>query len=162
MSSYYAVPPSPAQAPASAKMAASVNVRLGGGGEGLFTKSPQKVSQADGVLYVEVNLSQRENGKQSSTMKRTRVISVATIQSALGNSFEITGLSSQDEARTLALLLARCITHHHHYRRTRSRPKFRKTKHPYGYFVRPVGFSLVVVFMALITASWLILTWRWR
>ena len=32
-------------------------------------------------------------------------MSVATVQSALGNNFQITGLSSQNEARTLALLL---------------------------------------------------------
>ena len=47
-----------------------------------------------------------ENGQQVIDYQTTRtVISVATIQSALGSNFQITGLTSPNEARTLALLL---------------------------------------------------------
>ena len=59
----------------------SVNIRLGGGGESMF-------------------------GKIDYTAKKSeRVISVPTIKSALGNNFQITGLSDPNESRNLALLL---------------------------------------------------------
>jgi preprotein translocase subunit SecD len=87
---------------------ASVDVRLGGGGEALFTKTTaENIGKPMAVLYVEVkSASKNEDGKNVIDYQTDRkVISVATIQSALGNSFQITGLSSQNEARTLALLL---------------------------------------------------------
>ncbi|MHB1949810.1 MAG: protein translocase subunit SecD [Gammaproteobacteria bacterium] len=87
---------------------ASVNVRLGGGGEGLFTKTTaENIGKPMAVLYVEVKSTPVVVNGQKSIEYQTerRVISVATIQSALGNSFQITGLASQDESRTLALLL---------------------------------------------------------
>jgi preprotein translocase subunit SecD len=87
---------------------ASVNVRLGGGGESLFTKTTaENIGKPMAVLYVEVKSEPKmENGQRVISYQTERkIISVATIQSALGNSFEITGLTSQEEARTLALLL---------------------------------------------------------
>lgn len=86
----------------------SVDVRLGGGGEGLFTKTTaENIGKPMAVLYVEVKSETKNvNGQKIIDYSTERkVISVATIQSALGNNFQITGLSSQDEARTLALLL---------------------------------------------------------
>lgn len=87
---------------------ASVNVRLGGGGEGLFTQTTaENIGKPMAVLYVEVKSTPRMvDGKKTIEYETERkVISVATIQSALGNSFQITGLSSAEESRTLALLL---------------------------------------------------------
>lgn len=86
----------------------SVNVRLGGGGESLFTKTTaENIGKPMGVLYVEVHSESKDvNGQKVINYQTERkVISVATILNALGNSFQITGLSSPEEARTLALLL---------------------------------------------------------
>lgn len=86
----------------------SVNVRLGGGGEGLFTRTTaENIGKPMAVLYVDVKPEiKEENGQKIINYKtEKRLISVATIQSTLGNTFQITGLANQDEARTLALLL---------------------------------------------------------
>lgn len=86
----------------------NVSVRLGGGGESLFTKvTAESVGKPMAVVYVEVkSVPKMENGKQVIDYQTDRrIISVATIQSALGNNFQITGLINQNEARTLALLL---------------------------------------------------------
>lgn len=88
---------------------ANVQVRLGGAGESLFTKTTaENVGKPMAVVYIEVKStpSQDAAGKRSiSYQTERRIISVATIQSALGGNFQITGLSSTEEARTLALLL---------------------------------------------------------
>jgi len=87
---------------------ASVNVRLGGSGSALFSKTTaENIGKPMAVLYVDVKPDiKMEDGKKVITYKtEKRLISVATINSALGNSFQITGLGSQDSARTLALLL---------------------------------------------------------
>ena len=86
----------------------SVQVRLGGGGESFFAqKTAQNVGKPLAVVYVETETqSTMVNGKSVMTQKQTeRVINVATIQSALNNNFEITGLDSQKYAQNLALLL---------------------------------------------------------
>ena len=57
------------------------------------------VVQADSLYAVVMN---DEQGKAKQT---TKIISVATIQSQLGNRFEITGAGSHQEAQQLALLL---------------------------------------------------------
>lgn len=85
----------------------NVSVRLNGAGESLFTKvTAENIGKPMAVVYVEVKSTPKtENGKQVIAYQtERRIISVATIQSALGSSFQITGLS-QNEARTLALLL---------------------------------------------------------
>ncbi|MBV8802116.1 MAG: protein translocase subunit SecD [Gammaproteobacteria bacterium] len=86
----------------------NVNVRLGGGGDALFTQTTaENIGKPMAVLFVDVTSESKDvNGKKviNYTTER-KVISVANIQSALGNAFQITGLSSQEEARTLALLL---------------------------------------------------------
>ncbi len=72
----------------------AVNVRLGGN-ISLFAKTTREnVGRRMGVIYIEV--------KDHKTTES--IISLATIQSALGNNFQIMGLSMQ-EARDLALLL---------------------------------------------------------
>lgn len=85
----------------------NVSVRLGGGGESLFTKvTAESIGKPMAVVYVEVrSVPKMENGHQVINYQtERRVISVATIQSALGNNFQITGLGPT-ESRTLALLL---------------------------------------------------------
>jgi preprotein translocase subunit SecD len=133
---------------------ASVNVRLGGGGEGLFTKATtENIGKPMAVLYVEVKSTPvTENGvKTINYQTERRIISVATIQSALGNSFQITGLTSQEEARTLALLLragalpAPVTT----IEEREVGPSLGKQNIHMGVLSVVVGFVLVVIFMAL-------------
>jgi len=86
----------------------NVSVRLSGAGESKFTKTTaENIGRPMAVVYVEVKSTPNMvNGKQVISYKTERdIISVATIQSALGNSFQITGLNGPNEARTLALLL---------------------------------------------------------
>jgi preprotein translocase subunit SecD len=87
---------------------ANVQVRLNGAGDSLFTQvTAENIGKPMAVLYVEVKSTPKlEQGKQVITYQTERhIISVATIQNALGNNFQITGLTNQNEARTLALLL---------------------------------------------------------
>jgi len=86
----------------------AVNVHLGGGGEGVFHRvTAENVGKPMAVVYVETKPEQHlVDGKLVTTNRLVeKVISVATIQSALGNNFEITGLGTQKYARDLALLL---------------------------------------------------------
>lgn len=85
-----------------------VEVRLGGGGDPLFTKmTAENVGKPLAVLYVKVKatpvMDQGVSHFQYQTEKR--VISVATINSALGSAFQITGLGGVEEAKHLALML---------------------------------------------------------
>lgn len=133
---------------------ASVNVRLGGGGEGLFTKTTaENIGKPMGVLYVEVHSETKEvNGQKVINYQTERkVISVATIQSALGNSFQITGLTSGEEARNLALLLrAGALPAPVTIIEERQiGPSLGKQNIHKGVTSVAVGFFLVVIFMAL-------------
>lgn len=86
----------------------NVSVRLGGTGDGLFTKTTaENIGKPMAVVYVDVKSAPKvENGQRIIRYQTERsIISVATIQSALGSNFQITGLANQNEARTLALLL---------------------------------------------------------
>lgn len=86
----------------------NVQVRLGGGGETLFHRvTADNIGKPMAVVYVESkNEPKLVNGKLVPTRYQVeRVINVATIQSALGNNFQITGLSSERYAENLALLL---------------------------------------------------------
>lgn len=86
----------------------SVNVHLGGGGESTFHRvTSENIGKPMAVVYIETKPTQQMvNGKlQYGSRIEERVISIATIQSALGNNFEITGLASQKYASDLALLL---------------------------------------------------------
>lgn len=132
----------------------SVDVRLGGGGEGLFTKTTaENIGKPMAVVYVEVKSEAKDvNGqKVINYSTERRVISVATIQSALGNSFQITGLSSQDEARTLALLLrAGALPAPVTIIEERQvGPSLGKQNIHMGVLSVEVGFVLIVIFMAL-------------
>lgn len=85
-----------------------VTVKLGGGGESAFSRvTAANVGKPMAVVYVETQSHIKEvNGKTQIAYKKIRqIINVATIQQALGSTFEITGLSSMQEASNLALLL---------------------------------------------------------
>jgi preprotein translocase subunit SecD len=89
----------------------AVNVRLGGGtgdSVSMFNRvTGDNVGKPMAVIYVETQMvPQNVDGKITMVSKEAeQIISVATIQSALGNSFEISGLESTTYAQNLALLL---------------------------------------------------------
>jgi preprotein translocase subunit SecD len=86
----------------------AVQIQLGGGGESLFTKiTRDNIGKRMAIVYVETkNNIQMVNGVEKRiTHREERVISAPVIQNALGNNFQITGLSDSKEASNLALLL---------------------------------------------------------
>ncbi len=85
----------------------AVNIQLGSGITDFARITAQNIGKPLASVYVEKHLVKKViNGKTVTVPKETeRVISVATIQSALGARFQITGLDSQRYANNLALLL---------------------------------------------------------
>lgn len=86
----------------------AVSITLGGGGEAAFYRiTGENIGKPLAIIYVETTLTPVVvDGKtQYSQRKSERVISVATIQSALPSTFQITGLADPKEANDLALLL---------------------------------------------------------
>ena len=86
----------------------SVQIQLGGGGESLFIKTTRdNIGKRMAIVFVETKATlQKINGEEKrATHREERVISVAVIQNALGNNFQITGLTDSKEASNLALLL---------------------------------------------------------
>ena len=86
----------------------SVSIQLGGGGEALFTKvTRENIGQRMAIVFVESKTTKEEvDGEMKLITKRDeKVISAPVIQSALGNNFQITGLTDTKEASNLALLL---------------------------------------------------------
>lgn len=85
----------------------SVNVRLGGGGEAFFYRiTGENIGKPLATVYVETKMIHTMvNGKDVFVPKKVeRVINIATIQNALPNNFQITGLDPE-EAKNLSLLL---------------------------------------------------------
>ncbi|MBT4885275.1 MAG: protein translocase subunit SecD [Legionellales bacterium] len=86
----------------------AVFIKLGGGGEALFHKITAKnIGNHLAVVYVETEVKKQLKDGEWITkhIPHEHVISAAVIRSALGSSFEVSGLSSQEEAENLALLL---------------------------------------------------------
>lgn len=86
----------------------TVNVRLGGGGESVFHRTTaESIGKSMAVIYVETKTDKKLiDGKLVTVRKPSeKIISVATIQSALGNNFEITNLNNPQYAQNLGLLL---------------------------------------------------------
>lgn len=86
----------------------AVSIRVGGSGVTYFNKmTGENIGKPLAVVYVETqNVPEMVNGKiVNKTRQVERVINIATIQSALGNSFQVTGLESAQYAKNLALLL---------------------------------------------------------
>ncbi|MBB3139465.1 protein translocase subunit SecD [Halomonas organivorans] len=89
-----------------------VNINLDGTGGTLMNRSTRtNIGRNMAVLFIEHKTRDRtviEDGKETTVRTpytERGIISLATIQSALGNSFRITGLDSPTEAAELALLL---------------------------------------------------------
>lgn len=86
----------------------AVQVQLGGGGETFFTKmTRENIGKRMAIVFVETKTTTEPGGDASTrvTKREERVISAPVIQSALGNNFQITGLTDIKEATNLALLL---------------------------------------------------------
>lgn len=86
----------------------AVQIQLGGGGESLFTKvTRDNIGKRMAIVYVETKSSMQtiDGVSQRVTRRDERVISAPVIQNALGNNFQITGLTDSKEASNLALLL---------------------------------------------------------
>jgi preprotein translocase subunit SecD len=85
-----------------------VNIRLGGGGESLFYQiTGQNIGKPLAIVYVESKMTPVQQGDKTiyTTKNSEKIISIANIQSALPSQFQITGLSSANEANDLGLLL---------------------------------------------------------
>lgn len=85
----------------------AVSIQLGDGSRLFNQVTRESIGQRMAIVFVESkNTSKLVDGKVVRSSKKTeRVISAPVIQSALGTNFQITGLSSSEEARDLSLLL---------------------------------------------------------
>ncbi len=86
----------------------AVSIQLGGGGETFFTKvTRENIGKRMAIVFVETKTEPETiDGKTTRvTHHEERVISAPVIQNALGNNFQITGLTDTKEASNLALLL---------------------------------------------------------
>ena len=132
----------------------SVSIRLGGGGESLFERvTAENVGKPMATLYVETKpIKRMVNGKEKITYKtETRIINIATINSALGESFQVTGLSSPQESQNLALLLraGSLPTGLASLQERMIGPSMGQQNIHRGMLSISIGFLLVVFFMAL-------------
>ncbi|MDF1827807.1 MAG: protein translocase subunit SecD [Legionellaceae bacterium] len=86
----------------------AVSIQLGGGGESFFTKvTRENIGKRMAIVFVESKTTMQtiDGETKRITHHSERVISAPVIQSALGNSFQITGLHDAKEGADLALLL---------------------------------------------------------
>ncbi len=132
----------------------NIDIRLGGGGESFFYKSTRdNVGKQMAIVYVEPKLETKViDGKKVTVQRKIeRVISAPVIQSALGNSFQITGIQDPREAQNLALLLragSLPATISIAQERTVG-PTLGKENIDKGLLSIAIGFLIVVVFMAI-------------
>lgn len=86
----------------------AVQIQLGGGGEAFFTKiTRENIGKRMAIVFVETKTDTEGHGDNTKhvTHHEERVISAPVIQNALGNNFQITGLTDAKESSNLALLL---------------------------------------------------------
>lgn len=131
----------------------AVTVHLGGGGESAFNRiTSENIGKPMAVVYVETkNDQQMVDGKMTTVVHpEERIISVATIKSALGANFEITGLRSEKEAQNLSLLLrsGALIAPINIVEELTVGPSMGKANINKGMLSIVVGFVFVVLFMA--------------
>ena len=132
----------------------NVQIRLGGAGESLFTKvTAENVGKPMAIVYVEVKSTpvMTDGVRTIQYTTERRIISAPTIQGPLGGNFQITGLRSPNEAKTLALLLrAGALPAPVTIIEERQvGPTLGKQNIHMGVLSVEVGMGLVVVFMAL-------------
>ncbi len=86
----------------------AVSISLGGGGESYFHRiTGENIGKPLAIVYVETKATTKTvNGKVVHIPHKVeRVISIATIQTALPPNFQVTGLTNTQEALNLSLLL---------------------------------------------------------
>ncbi|OGT64063.1 MAG: protein-export membrane protein SecD [Gammaproteobacteria bacterium RIFCSPHIGHO2_12_FULL_45_9] len=86
----------------------AVSVQVSGAAVSAFNRiTGDNIGKPLAVVYVETVAEKKVQNGHVETVHRQleRIINIATIQSALGNRFEITGLGSEEYAQNLALLL---------------------------------------------------------
>lgn len=132
----------------------AVSVRLGGGGESTFHRTTaENVGKPMAVVYVETKTDQRLVGGKLTNVNRQeeKVISVATIQSALGNNFEISGLGTSKYARDLSLLLrsGALVAPLTFVQELTVGPSMGKANIHMGVISVVIGFAFIVLFMVL-------------
>ncbi|MCK4870063.1 MAG: protein translocase subunit SecD [Gammaproteobacteria bacterium] len=133
----------------------SVNVRLGGNSEvNNFNRvTANNVGKQMAVVYVDMAPQQKIiNGKTVTVRHKTeKVISVATIDSALGNNFEITGLQSVKYAQNLSLLLrsGALLAPINIVQERTVGPSLGKANIHMGILSTVAGFFFIVLFMAM-------------
>ena len=131
----------------------SVSVRLGGGGESVFHRvTSENIGNPMAIVYVETKAEKREIGGKVEIVNRPieKVISVATIQSALGSQFEISGLPGDKYAQDLALLLrsGALVAPVTIVQETTVGPSMGKANITKGILSIAVGYIFVMLFMA--------------
>lgn len=131
----------------------AVSVRLGGGGESTFNRvTAENIGKPMAVVYVETKSEQKIIDGKETVVNRPieRVISIATIQSALGNHFEITGLRSEKYAQDLSLLLrsGALVAPVTFAQETTVGPSMGKANIHKGMISIAVGYIFVILFMA--------------
>jgi preprotein translocase subunit SecD len=129
-------------------------VRLGGGGEGVFHRvTAESIGKAMAVVYVESKSTQKIIDGKTININRPieRIISVATIQSALGNNFEITGLRTEKYAQDLSLLLrsGALVAPTNIVQELTVGPSVGKTNIHKGIISIVVGYIFIMLFMVL-------------
>lgn len=133
-----------------------VNIELDTvGGRRMMRETTQHVKDSMAVVFIELEPEKRkvmEKGEEVEKIftKETReVINVATIQSALGSSFRITGLDSPAEAKELSLLLrAGALAAPMYFVEERTvGPSLGKQNIKAGMLSLVAGFALVMLFM---------------
>ncbi len=134
---------------------AEVNIRLSGNSAVTrFNKiTAENIGKLLATLYVETRPVERTiDGKTTTTYKtEKRVINAATITTALGNSFRITGMADIEAASNLALLLragALPVPIHIIQERTIG-PSLGQQNIDTGLLSVELGFGAVVLFMAI-------------
>lgn len=140
-----------------------VNIRLDGHGGDLMTRATRNnIGRGMAVIFIEQRQITREvrqevDGVMQSVevpafVEEKAIISLATIQSTLGNQFRITGLDSPGEASELALLLrAGGLAAPMYFVEERTiGPSLGAENIAKGVTATQVGFVLVLIFMILV------------
>ncbi|MFN7098204.1 MAG: protein translocase subunit SecD, partial [Gammaproteobacteria bacterium] len=130
----------------------AVNIWLGGGGESSFYRiTGQNVGHPMATVYIETNFESTIKDGKTIYVPHTsqKVINVATIQSALPNNFQITGLTDAKEASNLALLLraGALPTAINVIEESTLGPSLGKENIKMGVFSVEVGLTIIVLFM---------------
>ncbi|WP_068758069.1 protein translocase subunit SecD, partial [Oleiphilus sp. HI0125] len=135
---------------------AQVNISLdGNGGKMMLDVTKRSIKRRMGVLFIEQKTETRKRivDGEEVVERRNReirnIINLATIQSAFGNAFRITGLDSPTEAAELALLLrAGSLAAPVYFVEERTvGPSLGQANIDAGLLSVQIGFALVLLFM---------------